>query len=207
MKNNTYRLVTLVTLIIVLLGGYFFVRSESYNYLKARLNFAKDSAESVSKLVDNATTSDDHDKGMPIGISERVFLEQMIPHHQESVTAAKSVLAQSENIEVKALAKDISQAEEKEVVAMKIWYQSWYGVEYSDAGTYKPTMSELPQLSGVTLDKAFLEAMIQHHMTTLTTIQTVVPNIEHDEIKLLATGSAEKQSAEIITMRILLKGL
>lgn len=139
-------------------------------------------------------------------LSERQFLQEMIPHHQEAVDTAKIVAQKSENAEVKKLASDIVTAQEKEIADMKTWYKNWYGVDYKDDGNYKPMMrSALSTLSGNALDRAFLEDMIQHHMGALMMGQSVVANIQHKEVEDLAKAIAETQSSEIITMRILLK--
>jgi uncharacterized protein (DUF305 family) len=158
---------------------------------------------------------DSHEQGMSEdkkdtaikGISERAFLEHMIPHHQEAVDTANTILARGENEEVKALAKSIITAQEKEISDMKGWYMKWYGTEYKNNGEYKPMMRDLSNLSGNSLDKAFIEDMITHHTHALTTNQQVVPNIEHSEIAALANAIAETQSSEIVTMRILMPQL
>lgn len=139
-------------------------------------------------------------------LSERQFLQEMIPHHQEAVDTAKLVAEKGDNAEVKKLAGDIVTAQEKEIADMKTWYKNWYGVDYKDDGSYKPMMrSALSTLSGNALDRAFLEDMIQHHMGALMMGQSVVANLQHKEVEDLAKAIAETQSSEIITMRILLK--
>ena len=131
----------------------------------------------------------------------------MIPHHQEAVTAAKQVTARGDNAEVKKLAAAIIKTQEQEIFDMKVWYKNWYGTDYKTDETYVQMMQDLSSLSGNTLDKTFVNDMILHHTGALMTTQTVVPNIEHEEIRVLVTSIAEKQSVEIITMRILLKSI
>ncbi len=208
MKNNTYILVGVGALIIGLLGGYLLTDDGRYDHMRGKFGFNRDGKEYKNDNADNSMMHDGHNMGdMVNGISERAFLEHMIPHHQEAVDTAKQVVARGENAEVKALAESIIVAQEKEIADMKTWYQNWYGTEYKDDASYEPMMRDLSKLSGNALDKAFVEDMIQHHMGALMTNQKVVPNIEHDEVKALATAIAETQSAEIITMRILLKQL
>ena len=208
MKNNTYILVGVGALIIGLLGGYLLTDDGRYDHMRGKFDFNnRESNEYKNNDDKNGMMHDMPEGGMMNGISERAFLEHMIPHHNEAVDTAKQVVARGENAEVKALAESIIVAQEKEIADMKSWYQSWYGKEYQADGSYEPMMRDLSKLSGNALDKAFVEDMIQHHMGALMTNQKVVPNIEHDEIKTLATAIAETQSAEIITMRILLKQL
>jgi uncharacterized protein (DUF305 family) len=147
-----------------------------------------------------------HDGMMNNGtISERQFIEMMIPHHEEAIATAKIEVAKGENADAKKLAADIITAQEKEVADMKSWYKNWYGVDYQSDGTYKNMMPDLSKLSGNKLDRAFLEGMIEHHTGALEENQLVVPNITHGEIQTLAQNIAQTQSSEIITMRILLK--
>ena len=147
-----------------------------------------------------------HDGMMNNGtVSERQFIEMMIPHHEEAIATAKIEVAKGENADAKKLAADIIIAQEKEVTDMKTWYKNWYGTDYQSDGTYKNMMPDLTQLSGNKLDRAFLEGMIEHHTGALEENQLVVPNITHSEMQTLAQNIAQTQSSEIITMRILLK--
>jgi uncharacterized protein (DUF305 family) len=140
------------------------------------------------------------------GTTERAFLENMIPHHQEAVDAAKTVLSSGQaNTEVNALARAIISAQEKEIADMKSWYKAWYGVEYADKDTYSPMMRDLTELSGVELDRAFLEDMIAHHTEALQRAQAVAPAATHQETITLAQTIAVTQSDEIITMRMIIK--
>jgi uncharacterized protein (DUF305 family) len=140
------------------------------------------------------------------GLSERKFLEDMIPHHQEAIDTANMIVAKGDNPELKKLAQSIVDGQQKQVTDMKTWYKNWYGVDYKDDGTYKPMMrSDLSTLSGNALDRAFLEDMINHHMSALMMNQTVVPNLQHKELTDLVKNIAETQSSEIITMRIMQK--
>lgn len=139
-------------------------------------------------------------------LSERQFLQEMIPHHQEAVTTAKLVLEKGQNAEVKKLAQEIITAQEKEIIDMKTWYKNWYQEDYKDNGSYKPMMrSSLSTLSGNALDRAFLEDMVEHHMGALMMGQSVISNVQHKEVENLARSIAVSQSNEIMTMRILLK--
>ena len=139
--------------------------------------------------------------------AERAFIEHMIPHHQEAVDTSKQVVALGSNAEAKKVAQDIITAQEKEIADMKSWYTSWYGKEYVANDTYTTMMRDLSSLSGVELDKAFLEDMIAHHTAALQQAQIVAPVAQHPETLTLAQTIAETQSNEIITMRIILKQL
>ena len=141
--------------------------------------------------------------------SEREFLEGMLPHHQEAVDTAKEVIARGGSTpEIKKLADDIVLAQEKEIVMMKGWYQSWYGEAYvADPNDYEPMMRDLSTLSGAGLDKVFLEDMIMHHMGAVMMAESVQPYIEHREITALSKAIVESQTEEIQLMRQLITEL
>lgn len=149
------------------------------------------------------------DHSMMMVKSEREFLEGMIPHHQEAVDTAKEVIARGGSTpEIKKLAEDIIVAQEKEIAMMKGWYQSWYGEAYvADPKDYKPMMRDLSKLSGVSLDKVFLEDMVMHHMGAIMMAQSVQPYIEHKEITDLSKAIMDTQSVEIKQMQAILENL
>ncbi len=138
--------------------------------------------------------------------SERDFITEMIPHHQEAVDTAKEVLARGATTpEMKKLAENIVAAQEKEIADMKKWYATWYGEEYVNKGTYMPMMRELESLSGAELDKAFLEDMIMHHMGALMMAHSVRSHIEHTEVTTLTNAILTTQTQEIEAMRGMLE--
>lgn len=140
--------------------------------------------------------------------SEREFIEKMIPHHEEAVVSAKEVIARGGSTSViKALAEGIARDQEQEVNEMKSWYKSWYGVDYVSSGTYTLMMGTTTSLSGVELDKVFLNDMVKHHMMAIMMAKSVAAHIEHDEIKTLSTAIQANQLAEITTMQNLLTNL
>lgn len=153
------------------------------------------------------TTGMDHMMDMMVG-SEREFITEMIPHHQEAVDTAKEVIARGGTTpEIKKLVEGIVVAQEKEIADMKAWYETWYKEPYADKGTYTPMMRELATLSGKELDRAFLEDMIMHHMGAIMMARSVQSYIEHSEMEKLTQAIVSTQSTEIGQMRQMLRGL
>jgi uncharacterized protein (DUF305 family) len=60
-------------------------------------------------------------RGMPTGDTDTDFVRMMLPHHQAAVDMAKAELQYGKDDELKALAKDIVTAQEKEIAMMKAW--------------------------------------------------------------------------------------
>ncbi|MFN3692984.1 MAG: DUF305 domain-containing protein [Candidatus Paceibacteria bacterium] len=146
--------------------------------------------------------------GMMMVATEKEFLTEMIPHHEEAVVTAKEVLARGATTpEIKTLVEGIITAQEKEIADMKSWYQAWYGTPYTPSGKYQPMMRDLSKQSGVELDKIFLEDMIMHHMGAIMMAHSVQGVTEHKEVETLSKNIIESQSKEIQLMRQLRTGL
>jgi uncharacterized protein (DUF305 family) len=133
--------------------------------------------------------------------SEFSYLTQMIPHHQEAITAAKQLQARSNRREMKAFAADIIATQTAQVDQMKRELANWYPGR-STSVTYTPMMRDLTQLSGDALDRVFLEDMIPHHgMAVMTSQQLLVRDLSrHAEARQLARTIRDGQLAEIQKM-------
>lgn len=57
---------------------------------------------------------------------DKEFIEQMIPHHQMAIMMAQMLAVSAEREEMKQLAGDIIEAQQKEIDQMREWYQAWY---------------------------------------------------------------------------------
>lgn len=57
---------------------------------------------------------------------DKAFLEEMIPHHQMAVIMATMLLNSTGKSEMKQLAKDIIEAQNREIEQMRSWNKSWY---------------------------------------------------------------------------------
>jgi len=57
---------------------------------------------------------------------DRVFIEDMIPHHQVAVMMASMLKNGTQRNELRKLADDIVSAQTKEIVIMRSWYKDWY---------------------------------------------------------------------------------
>jgi uncharacterized protein (DUF305 family) len=191
--KNTQLIIGVSLLAVITAGGY------------AYLHQASSDSSSPAETPRETFTSEMHGMHNMEVLTERDFIEEMIPHHEEAVETSKIMLARSQNAEVRKLTEAIITAQEKEIADMKSWYETWYGEPYTATGTYEAMMPDLATLSDSELDRAYLQGMIEHHMMALMMAQQVAQAIEHPEIATLAQSIAQTQSAEIISMRILLK--
>ena len=57
---------------------------------------------------------------------DKELIEQMIPHHQMGIMMANMLLRGTEREEMKILAQEIIDAQSREIVSMRSWYNLWY---------------------------------------------------------------------------------
>ena len=219
MKNQSLILISLLSVLVGVAIGYALWVSNNLSLSHLQMNNRTVPA-GMHRMPDGSLMGNspaDHDMHMMQGMdhsnmmvtSERAFLEGMIPHHQEAVDTAKEVIARGGSTpEIKELAENIVVAQEREIALMKEWYQTWYGVPYTeDPEAYEPMMRDLSKLEGAALDKVFLEDMIMHHMGALMMAKSVAQYIEHQEMTDLTRAILETQTAEIGLMRRLVSDL
>jgi uncharacterized protein (DUF305 family) len=59
---------------------------------------------------------------------DRMFLQMMIPHHEDAITLAEQALQQAEYAEIKTLAQTIITTQRAEIDEMRGYLRDWYGV-------------------------------------------------------------------------------
>lgn len=58
---------------------------------------------------------------------DKRFMDLMIAHHEGGIMMAKDALKNSERPEIKEIAQNIIDSQEKEIKQMKEWEKIWYG--------------------------------------------------------------------------------
>ncbi|QIN84535.1 DUF305 domain-containing protein [Rubrobacter tropicus] len=58
---------------------------------------------------------------------DKAFIDAMIPHHRSAIAMAKVALKESDNSEIKGIARDIVEAQRREIGQMEGWREQWYG--------------------------------------------------------------------------------
>ncbi|MBS3974766.1 MAG: DUF305 domain-containing protein [Actinobacteria bacterium] len=139
---------------------------------------------------------------------DAMFIEQMIPHHDDAIEMAELALTRAEHPEIKQLAADIKRTQTAENAQMRTWYREWFGV---------PDVGRSPQMMGGMMgpgamdmadlevaepfDKAFIEAMIPHHQTAIMMSRMAGGASGRPEMRELTSAIIEAQSTEIEQMR------
>lgn len=134
--------------------------------------------------------------------SEHDYLVHMIAHHEEAVSSANILKANTQRDEMKKFADDIIKTQSAEIEQMKSWLDTWYPNE-DHSIDYQPMMRDLSGLQGDALDQAFLQDMIFHHMDAVMMSQQLIVSgfAKHSEIIPFAETIRNNQRNEIFMMR------
>lgn len=57
---------------------------------------------------------------------DRAFIDAMLPHHRSAIAMAKVALKESDNPQIKGIARDIVDAQRREMAQMEQWRGQWY---------------------------------------------------------------------------------
>jgi uncharacterized protein (DUF305 family) len=133
--------------------------------------------------------------------TEFEYLATMVRHHEEAVAAAEQ-LQRSDRAQMRAFGDSIVETQTAQIDQMNTWLAQWYPGRGTDVD-YQPMMRDLSSLSGDSLDRAFLQDMIGHHMMAVMMSQQLLVRgyADHEEVNGLATSIRDEQHAEIIQMR------
>ena len=145
------------------------------------------------------------------------FIDGMTPHHQGAIAMAEDVLKNSQRPELKKLAQEIIQAQQKEIAQMGEWRKAWYPnageklmmwhAESNHMMAMTPEFRKNMMMSmdlgsaDDKFDSRFLEAMIPHHEGALVMAKNATAKSKRPEIKKLAQEILDSQKAEIDQMK------
>jgi uncharacterized protein (DUF305 family) len=146
-----------------------------------------------------------HSEHVMVITSEREYLEQMVPHHEEAIASAQKIVEVGGTLRpIRDLSKKIIESQNSEISKMKEWYQTWYEIPYENTAVYSPMMRDLSELSGTEADKIFLEDMILHHEAAVKASETVLRLSTRKETAEFANSIIVTQSEEIALITELL---
>lgn len=176
----------------------------------------------VASVGMSESDSDNDDMGMMGGHghnsnsqmvgSDAMFLQMMIPHHEQAVVMSDLALSNSKDADVLKLAKQIRDAQAPEIIKMQGWLSD-AGLSQDPGHSMGDGMggmlsdSEISTLKGSTgkaFDKLFLSGMIAHHEGAIHMVM-MIENSPNSEINNLGKEIVKSQTAEIELMKQLLK--
>lgn len=145
------------------------------------------------------------------------FIDGMIPHHQGAVEMAQEALSKSQCPEIKQLAQEIIDAQEKEIAELQSWRKSWYPNQsetpmmyHKEMGHMMPMSQEMRDSMMMNIDLGaadsqfdlrFINAMIPHHEGAIDMANQALQNSDRPEIKTLAQNISSSQQQEISQMK------
>jgi len=143
---------------------------------------------------------------------DAMFIEQMIPHHDDAIAMSDLALTRAEHPELKRLAQSIKRTQTAENVQMREWYSLWFGrsVPAGSRGSRGGMMGgmmggetmDLDLLeSSASFDKAFLEQMIPHHQMAIMMSQMAGGATQRAEMRAFTQSIIDTQSREIVQMQ------
>ncbi|PKQ19334.1 MAG: DUF305 domain-containing protein [Actinobacteria bacterium HGW-Actinobacteria-6] len=149
---------------------------------------------------------------------DSMFIEEMIPHHDDAIAMAELALTRAEHPEIKQLAADVIRTQSAENAQMRDWYEEWYGesVPANGSGSFGMmgrgsttgggmmggNFSDLTALEDAEqFDQAFIEQMIPHHQMGIMMARMVDNGSSRPEIQGLAEDIIRTQSEEIDRMQ------
>ena len=145
------------------------------------------------------------------------FVTGMIPHHTQAVAMSALATDRGASPQVKALATQISGAQEPEIARMQGLLTSWGlpaapttmagGMSGMSGMMTDGQMQQLTASSGAAFDRMFLQMMTQHHSGAIDMARAELRDGAGADAKALAQSIIDAQQAEIATMSGLLAGV
>ena len=145
--------------------------------------------------------------------SDAMFLQMMIPHHEQAIVMSDLALKISKNPAILDLAKQIKAAQNPEIAQMKNWLAEFgfsedpgHSMDGMGGMLSNEDLQVLSKSSGKDFEKLFLNGMIQHHQGAIQMVN-MLSNSKDSELKNFGQTIVKTQSAEIELMYELLKKL
>ena len=142
-----------------------------------------------------------------------MFLQMMIPHHQQAIDMSNLALKISSNEELRALAKTIATDQAAEIIQMRNWLNEAGASEdpgHSMSGMggmlSDDELKKLNNASGSEFDKLWLTGMINHHDGAIH-MSNMILDAQNLEIKAFGEAIVKTQSAQIEQMKNMLKNM
>ena len=170
----------------------------------------------ASNNMSGPTSSQSADGTMGNGMNEStltaadiMFLQMMIPHHEQAIEMSKLAVTNTKNPDLLDLAARIEAAQQPEIDLMKKWLAAagqsdMPGHSMGDNGMMNESdMAALASAKDSGFDALYLTGMIAHHNGAIAMAGAVSDSLNSD-VKTLVTNIITSQTAEIAEMNKLL---
>ena len=141
-----------------------------------------------------------------------MFLQMMIPHHQQAIDMSDLALTKSTDSELLALAKDIRDEQAAEIVKMKAWLDKagadldpGHSMGHGMGGMLSDSeLAALKAATGKSFDLLWLKGMTGHHDGAID-MAAMIEDADNDEIKSFGQAIVTSQSAQNKQMAAMIK--
>ena len=172
------------------------------------------SLSGCSSASDMGMEHEGHSSGASSDLSsdDIMFLQMMIPHHQQAIDISDLAITKSADAELLALAKSIRDEQAAEIVTMKAWLDA-AGADLDPGHSMGHGMggmlgdSELAALkaaTGKSFDLLWLKGMTGHHDGAID-MAAMIENAKNPEIKSFGQAIVSSQSEQNKAMAAMLK--
>lgn len=171
---------------------------------------------SMNKSMDKSEKRGHHSMAKANGDytgADIMFLQMMIPHHQQAIDISNLALKNSKNAELLALAKIIARDQAAEITQMRKWLKDANASEdmghaMHDMGGMlsDDELAALTAAKGSTFDRLWLQGMTEHHDGAIHMVQ-MIEDADNMEIKAFGAKVITDQSAQIEQMKKMLAAL
>lgn len=147
-----------------------------------------------------------------------MFAQMMIPHHEQAIEMADMALDPTvgASADIVALATQIKDAQDPEIAQMTSLLQTWgkpltaddSDMDHSSMMSGMLSSEDMEKLAALTasaFDSAWAAGMIAHHEGAIGMAEDVLADGSNTEVRTLAQAIVSGQTAEITTLRALLK--
>ncbi|MFM2365103.1 MAG: hypothetical protein RLY79_772 [Actinomycetota bacterium] len=200
MKNNRLT-IALLSVIAVLLAGILGVV-----ILKENGSMDMDMGHDMGSHMSGSSNSSD----TGFTGADTMFLQMMIPHHQQAVDISEVALKVSKNAELLALAKIIMRDQKSEILQMKSWLQlagssedMGHSMKNMGGMLGEEELKALNEATGKEFDVLWLKGMIGHHDGAIH-MSEMIRDANNPEIKAFGEKIVKDQSAQIAQMKKML---
>jgi uncharacterized protein (DUF305 family) len=200
MKNNRLT-ITLLTIIAVLLAGILgLTLFKDGNSMKENMGHGMDSHDSMHSNKSEAKFTG----------ADTMFLQMMIPHHQQAIDISELALKKSKNSELQELAKVIIRDQKSEIEQMKAWLDQAGASEEMGHAMHEmggmlndDDLAALEKANGKDFDTLWLKGMIAHHDGAIH-MSEMIRDASNLEIKAFGEKIVKDQSTQITQMKKML---
>ena len=142
-----------------------------------------------------------------------MFLQMMIPHHQQAIDISNLALKTSKDAELLALAKTIAADQAAEITQMKSWLKDagattdmGHSMDGMGGMLNDAELSALNSETGTKFDILWLKGMTGHHDGAIH-MTTMIRDASNADIKAFGEKVIKDQSAQIEQMKVMLQRL